>query len=157
ISMEPAHNQDNWVESIKPVITPMSPQELGFTYVDAQDYIDGLIEIDSPDGEELIKLSNFHQFQDQLDKFIENKGLIGRIITPLNMVQTYSNQIINQLTSETEEVAKLQELLRQKQFIIVESRKRLERMVLGEVHDLTSSIIKKGHEMVSLITPSVKQ
>ena len=157
ISMEPVYNKDNWVESIKPVIAPMSPQELGFTCIDAQDYIDGLLEIDSPDGDELIKLSNFHQFQNQLDKFIEDKGLIGRVITPLNIVQAYSNQIINQLTSETEEVAKLQELLRQKQFIIGESRKRLERVVLGEVHDLTTIIVKKGHEMVSLITPSVKQ
>lgn len=157
ISMEPASNKNNWIESIKPVIEPLSPKELSFTCIDAQDYIDGCGEIDTPDGQELIKLSNFNEFQEQLDSFIKEKGFIGRIITPLNMVQTYSNQIINQLTADTDEVAKLQELLRQKQFLVIESRKRLERKVLGEVHKLTSTITKKGHEMVSLITPSIKQ
>jgi GTP-binding protein EngB required for normal cell division len=157
ISMEPASNKNNWIESIKPVIEPLSPKELSFTCIDAQDYIDGCDEIDTPDGQELIKLSNFNEFQEQLDSFIKEKGFIGRIITPLNMVQTYSNQIINQLTADTDEVAELQELLRQKQFLVIESRKRLERKVLGEVHKLTSTITKKGHEMVSLITPSIKQ
>lgn len=157
ISMEPASNKENWIESVKPVIEPLLPSELRFTCIDAQDYIDGSSEAGNPDGEELIKLSNFSELKDQLNNFIKEKGLIGRIITPLNMIQTYSEQIINQLTADTDEVSKLQELLRQKQFIVKESRKRIEQKVLGKVYNLTSTITKKGHELVSLITPSIKQ
>ncbi|THE13953.1 hypothetical protein E1I69_05455 [Bacillus timonensis] len=157
ISMEDEANKENWVELIKPVLDPMTPKEIGFTYIDAQDYMDGSAEGDTLEGKELISLSNFSAFEEQLNHFIKEKGLLGRITTPLNMIQTYSDQIINQLTADSDEVLKLQELLRQKRFIVNESRKRLERKVVGEVNNLTSTITKKGHEMVSLITPSVKQ
>lgn len=157
LSTETSLNKANWEESIKPVIEPLTPKEIGFICIDAQDYIDGSYEIDTLDGKELIELSNFNEFHKQLDIFINEKGLMGRIIAPLNMVQTYSNQIINQLTSDTEEVSKLQELIRQKQFIVKESRKRLEQKVFSEVHRLSTTITKKGHELVSLITPSIEQ
>lgn len=157
ISLESFSNKDNWIESIKPVIEPMSPKEFKLTCIDAQDYIDGVNENNSSEGRELINLSNFMDFQEQLNLFVKEKGLIARIITPLNLIETYSNQIINTLTADTDEVLKLQELLRQKQFLVNESRKRLERRVLGEIHKLSSTITKKGHEMVSLITPAVKQ
>ncbi|MDR0140314.1 GTPase [Metabacillus idriensis] len=157
ISSESISNKDNWIESINPVIEPLSPKELKLTCIDAQDYIDGFNEFNSLEGKELISLSNFMEFQDQLNHFVKEKGLIGRIITPLNLIETYSNQIINTLTADTDEVLKLQELLRQKHFLVNENRKRLERRVLGEIHNLSSTISKKGHEMVSLITPAVKQ
>lgn len=157
ISIESSINRMYWEESIKPVIEPMTPKEIGFICIDAKDYIDGNLEIDTLDGKELIELSNFNEFQKQLDIFVNEKGLMGRIIAPLNMVHTYSNQIINQLTSDTEEVSKLQELIQQKQFIVKESRKRLEQRVYSEVHKLSATITKKGHELVSLITPSIEE
>lgn len=156
-SMESIQNKNNWIKHIKEVISPLSDRELKLTFIDAKDYIEGLDEENSEDAAELIELSNFEEFIHNLNSFIFEKGYQGRLLSPATLIQTHIDEIINVLTTDDQDVLKLQELLRQKKFIVSESRKRIEKLFDSEVNTLESDILSKSTMFISKIAVDLDQ
>ncbi len=150
-SMESSENEENWIKDILQVIEPATPSQLKLSIIDAKDYLDGLDDSDPEIREELVKLSNFSEFLDKLNAFIEENGLIGKLTAPLNVIQTFIGDLINKMTSDSEQVRNTQELLRRKRFIILKSKERLERDTSSRVNNLCSSVIEKGNSIAEKI------
>lgn len=150
-SMESQQNRKNWIKHISEVIYPLTAREVKLTFIDAKDYIDSFDEENLEDKNELVKLSNFNEFECHLNEFIEEKGLLGRFLSPLNLIQTYIDRVINTLTTDDQETIKLQEILQQKKFTVSESKRRLERSIDTEINKLVAEILNKSTEFVTKI------
>ncbi len=141
----------NWISDALKVTEPKTENDLYLCVIDAKDYLEAL-DIDDPDDkQELIKYSGFNDFLDNLDKFIANKGILGRLITPINLIQDYLNRIINQLTADNEDTKNLLELLRRKYFRLIESKKNITNVVNAHIEQLVSDIKKEGNKIANLI------
>jgi len=150
-SMEDQNNEANWVKHVLNVIEPLSTDELRLTIIDAQDYIEALESNDVEEKAELFKLSNFEEFIEKLNEFTKEKGLFGKLISPLNLINFYSNNLIDLLTSENNNFEKLQEILGRKQFIILRSKQKLIDKITSEISVLYSEVIKKGYRVTEMI------
>ncbi len=150
-SLESISNQANWEEDIKRVIYPTTLDELRVTFVDAKDYIEALEETDKDDKRELIILSNFDDFISKLNEFIRQKGITGRLISEINIIDTYLCRILNEISTDDDR-KKIQELLMRKRFLVEESKKSLDRKIDREVQNLHTGIINISNEFISKIT-----
>jgi len=153
-SMENDANEANWIGDAERVIVPSTVSELKLSIIDALDYMEGQEEHNLDDKAELIRISHFDDFISNLNGFIEEKGLLGKLIAPINLIRSFTNKIVDILTADSDEVLKLQELLRQKRFIIIESSKRLKRNINMEVNRLKADILQKGFSFVTMISDS---
>lgn len=101
---------ENYSDSINRALIPHSVGEFSYSFVDAKDYKDGV-----DDGDrELVEYSHFEDFVDRLNIFIKQKGLLGKLDTPImllkasidEMTQTVveddSNRAYNALLSRIE-------------------------------------------------------
>lgn len=74
---------ENYKSTLNTSLMPHSINEFYYSFVDAKDYKDGV----KDDDKELIELSHFDDFIHQLNTFIENKGLLGRLDTPVKILK----------------------------------------------------------------------
>lgn len=72
----------NYEQSLREALFPFDLSEFPICFIDAADYIDGIEE----DDEEFIEESHFGEFIDNLNQFIKNKQLLGKIDRPLRNV-----------------------------------------------------------------------
>ena len=74
---------ENYKSTLNTSLMPHSINEFYYSFVDAKDYKDGV----KDDDKELIELSHFDDFIHQLNTFIDNKGLLGRLDTPVKILK----------------------------------------------------------------------
>lgn len=72
---------------IKKVIAPFEPDELYTTFIDSKSLIESFQETDIEEKEWLKEVSGWNIFQNNLNKFIKDKRLIGRYTTALFKVE----------------------------------------------------------------------
>lgn len=142
---------NNWINDALNVADPKTSEELYLSVMDAKDYIEALEIEDLTDQRELIEYSRYELFIEKLNRFISEKGILGRLITPLNTIEEYLNRIVNQITATNEDTKNLLELLMRKQFRLKESKKNIESIVNGHIDSLVSSIKKEGNKIANLI------
>ncbi|MEG0774360.1 GTPase [Clostridium sp.] len=153
ISLESISNKVNWENDVKRVIYPKTLDELRVTFIDAKEYIEALEETDEDDERELIVLSNFSDFVLRLNNFIKEKGIAGKLISEINIIDTYLNRILNEISTDDDR-RKIQELLMRKRFLVEGSRKNMDRKIEREVQNLHTGIINISNEFISKITSS---
>ena len=141
----------NWKTDALKVTEPKTEDDLYLTVIDAQDYMEALTIEDENDRDELIRYSNFNEFVKKLNEFISDKGILGRLITPLNLIQTFLNKIINDLTAGNEDTKNLLELLNRKRFRLIESEKNITNVVNGHIETVVSEIKQQGNKIANLI------
>ena len=142
---------NNWISDALKVTEPKTVDDLFLCVIDAQDYL-GALEIEvQEDRNQLIEYSGFNYFLENLNEFISQKGILGRLITPLNLIQDYLNRIINQLTAGNEDTKNLLELLNRKHFRLIESKKNITNFVNGHIDSAVSNIKKEGNRIANLI------
>lgn len=143
--------QNNWISDALKITEPKTADDLFLSVIDAKDYIEALNIEDKNDKVELIEYSGFNNFLKNLNSFISQKGILGRLITPLNLIQDYLNRIINQLTAGNEDTKNLLELLNRKHFRLVKSKKNITNVVNGYIDTIVSEIKKEGNKIANLI------
>lgn len=74
----------NYSITLNRSLTPHSISEFAHSFVDAKDYKDG---IDCNDSE-LIAISHFEEFIGQLNKFVQQKGHLGKLDTPIKILKS---------------------------------------------------------------------
>ncbi len=140
-----------WISDALKVTEPKTADDLFFCVIDAKDYLEASEIEDQEDSSELIEYSGYNYFLKNLNAFISQKGILGRLITPLNLIQDYLNRIINQLTAGNEDTKNLLELLNRKQFRLIESKKNITNVVNGHIDNIVSKIKKEGNKIANLI------
>lgn len=141
----------DWISDALKITEPETADDLFLCVIDAKDYLEALDIDDQNDKNELIEYSGFNNFLKNLNEFISHKGILGRLITPLNLIQEYLNRIINQLTAGNEDTKNLLELLNRKHFRLIESKKNITNIVNGHIDSVVSNIKKEGNEIANLI------
>jgi len=74
----------NYKTTLNKALMPHSINEFYNSFVDAKDYKDGIRENDQT----LIDFSHFEDFVIQLNAFIKNKGILGRLDTPVKILKS---------------------------------------------------------------------
>lgn len=144
-------SRTNWISDALKITEPKTADDLFLCVIDAKDYVEALEIEDQEDSSELIEYSGYNYFLENLNAFISQKGILGRLITPLNLIQDYLNRIINQLTAGNEDTKNLLELLNRKHFRLIESKKNITNVVNGHIDTVVSNVKKEGNKIANLI------
>lgn len=150
-SLESIANKTHWENDIKKVLSPYTLEEFKVTFTDANSYLEALKPSNEKFRNALIERSNLKKLISNLDDFSEEKGIVGRLLSPLNVLNTYLDKIINEI-STSEKEKKVQELLLRKKFLVVESRKNTNRKIEREIQNLYNSVMIVSDEFLSKIT-----
>ncbi len=87
----------NYTESINEALKPYSLQDVRYNFIDARDYLDGTLD---PDLEELVELSRFKDFTSNLNEFIDEKGLLAKLDTPIKVIINSIDSTLNSLSGK---------------------------------------------------------
>lgn len=150
-----ALSETNWISDALNVTEPKTVDDLFLCVIDAKDYLEALEIEDGSDREDLITYSGFDQFISNLNEFISQKEILGRLITPLNLAQDYLNRIINQLAAGNEDTKNMLELLERKSFRLIKSEKNITSIVNGHIDSLVYKIKEEGNRIANLIEKGV--
>lgn len=150
-SLESLANKTHWEEDIRKVLTPYTLEEFRVTFTDANSYLEALKPKNEKFRSALIERSNLNNLILNLNDFSEDKGIVGRLLSPLSVLNTYIDKIINE-TSTNEKEKKVQELLIRKKFLVVESRKNTNRKIEHEIQNLYNSVMIVSDEFLSKIS-----
>lgn len=93
---EPAENEANWRKDTEEFLgNPSLLQNLKFTIVDIEDFLCGK----KHNEPELIAESHFSEFIDQLNAFIQEKGLLGKILSRSNIIDAFLSAYIENFST----------------------------------------------------------
>ncbi len=133
---------ENYSISLNRALVPHSISEFTYSFVDAKDYKDGV-----DDGDrELVEYSHFEEFIARLNAFIQQKGLLGKLDTPIMMlkasidemtqkvIEDDSNRAYNSLLSRIEK-----KVDQQRNQVSIEAHSIIKRVL--------KPIIDKGYEI----------
>ena len=87
---------NNYCESLNKALLPHSIGEFPHSFVDAQDYRDGVHDAD----QELIEYSNFPSFISKLNSFVEKKGYLGKLDTPIMIMKASVDEMSQVIASD---------------------------------------------------------
>jgi len=98
-NQEPAENEPNWLKDTADFLgDPDLMKKYYFSIVDIEDYLVGKKENIS----ELVVESHFNDFLDNLNKFTKERGLIGRIVSRINIVDALLSMYIDDFSHTPE-------------------------------------------------------
>ncbi len=137
---------DNYIVSLSRALVPHSVTEFSYSFVDAKDYKDGVDE----NNRELVEYSHFEDFIKRLNAFIQQKGLLGKLDTPI-MVLKSSIDEISQKVIEDDANRAYSSLLSRIEKKIDQQRNQ----VAVDAHNIIrrglKSITDKGYELSRMI------
>ena len=138
----------NYTETINRTLAPeYALVDFHHCFLDAADFIEGIGEND----EDFIEDSHFEAFIDELNKFIKNKGLSGKMVTPVQILIDSIDETLIEI--EDDEHSKEQKQLVQRICKIVDEKKmRFTRACNDEVQKISNKFIQKGDEIAIHMT-----
>lgn len=150
-SLESQENKANWGKDIEKVISPLTLEDFKVTFIDVKDYLDSLKEECEQDKIELQTISNYSDFIGKINEFVNEKGLIGRLISELNVTESYLLKVLNEISTD-DNGKKVMELLQRKEFLVEESKKNITKNIEREVKSLHTKVIELSNELISQLT-----
>ena len=138
-------------EDLRKVLAPFTPEQLRISFVDAESELEARAERDEELRRIFRRRSGFDGFIDNLDEFVEEKGLAARYTTSLYTLEQVLQEALAAEESDDIDVDALQELLTQKRRAWVEGKARLSQSVESKVQQTTSKIWQEGHKVADLI------
>ena len=138
-------------EDLRKVLVPFTPEQLRISFVDAEAALEARAEQDEEFRRIFHKRSGFDGFIENLNAFVEEKGLAARYTTSLYTLEQVLQEALAAEESDDIDVDALQELLTQKRRAWVEGKARLSQSVESKVQQTTSKIWQEGHKVADLI------
>lgn len=86
--------RENYSSSLNASLQPHSVGEFPCSFIDAKDYRDGSRE----ENRELIAYSHFESFIDQLNRFVSQKGILGKLDTPIMIMKASIDRVTQNMT-----------------------------------------------------------
>jgi tRNA U34 5-carboxymethylaminomethyl modifying GTPase MnmE/TrmE len=143
---------------ILPVILPQfEPQDLYLTFVSSKAYREAELEKDPDEKAFLLKEANLDFLVDQINRFVRDKGLIGRLTTPLYELEQVLNEIIDTIPKDNPYADRMEHLLNQQRRALVKSRKEVRDRIHVMVEEKVSLIAVLGNEIANLLTTDAKE
>lgn len=140
-----------WISDALKVTKPKTEKDLFLSVIDAKYYLKGQDFTDKNEKQEYIEYSGFNDFIDNLNNFISQNGILGRLLTPLNLIEEYLNNIIALHNSKGENDKAILELLERKNARLNESKRKITNIANDYIDNLVSNIKTEGNKIASLI------
>jgi small GTP-binding protein len=128
-------------ENLNKVLSPFTSEDIPICFIDAKQYIDSKIESDSEIADILDKKSRFDNFIDELNRFVTEKGIIGRYTTQLYTLEQILQEAISAESSGDIDLDGVEELLLQRRRVLLETKSRI-RVAVSEIIQLYSNKIR---------------
>lgn len=138
---------------LEKVTKPLSLEDFRTTFIDALSYIEALDETDSDDRAELSEIAAFDGFVHALNRFVDDRGLMGRLTTPLFGIRAVARQGEAYLAVDMPEERAALELLHRKRGLLLSSRARLRGALGGLLAAAASDLVAYGDEVAETIEP----
>lgn len=145
------------LNGIAEVLEPRIPEDFPIVFVDAESYFESLEEEDEEDRAELMALSNFSGFIEAIDKFSQERGLLGSVTTPLAAIHTQLEELLGKLAAEDPTQEALVELLQQKMRILKSSQKQLQEQFDGNLVEIEQTILLIGDELAESVDDGLNE
>ena len=145
------------LNGIAEVLEPRIPEDFPIVFVDAESYFESLQEEDEEDKAELMTLSNFSGFIEAIDKFSQERGLLGKVTTPLAAMHTQLEELLGKLAAEDPTQEALVELLQQKMRILKSSQKQLQEQFDGNLAEMEQNILLIGDELAESVDDGLNE
>ena len=149
--------QETKLNSIAEVLEPKIPEDFPIVFVDAESYFDALEESDIDDKQELMELSNIEGFISAIDSFCQDRGLLGKVTTPLGILHTQLSDLLGKLAAEDPMQDALVELLQQKMRILKNSQKQLQEDFDAHLGVMEGDIIHIGDLVAEAIDDGLSE
>ncbi|GIV04403.1 MAG: hypothetical protein KatS3mg015_3233 [Fimbriimonadales bacterium] len=138
---------------IERVTRPLRPQDFRTTFIDALSYLEAGEESDEDDRRELLEIANFDSFVEALNRFVRDKGMMGRLTTPLFEFRAIAQQAEAFLSVDLPEERAAIELLHRKRVLLLGSRSRLRGTMSGLVSAAASDLVALGDAVAESVEP----
>lgn len=137
---------ESYTISLNKALAPHSVDEFPHCFVDAKDYKDGVENGDR----ELVELSHFEMFIEQLNEFISQKGHLGKLDKPIGIIKdSISDALLS--ASDNEQNRAYFALLTRIEKKVEQRRKQISIDARNVIRRGLTPIISKGTELSSLI------
>jgi hypothetical protein len=137
----------HYTTSLQDSLAPHDLSQFPLAYCDARDQIDGEDEGD----DELKALSRFDRLVELLNNYVDTKGATARLDTPLRIVLSGLDDVIEACTRDDGRDDQQSHLLKKLTGVVARERRALSIKVEGEISDLTHSIQRMGSEFAKEI------
>lgn len=146
-------NQSIKLENLKKVTEPYSPEQLRTCFVDAESYIDSLMEEDVEIAEELRTRSNYDGLVSTINNFVKEKSISSRLTTTLYKIYDVLQKAIIQFqpSSGDDDIDALEEHLLQERRILFSTQWRINQQVKIIYEEASTSIRDKGRDIANSI------
>ncbi|MCY4287485.1 MAG: 50S ribosome-binding GTPase [Aestuariivita sp.] len=142
---------------LEEVTKPFFLEDFRTTFIDALSFIEAQNETDPADRTQLLEIGAFDDFVAALNSFVDDRGLMGKISTPLFGIRTVASEGRALLAVDRPEDRAALELLYRKRGAYNSSRTRLRDSLKGLVAAATSDIVLYGDEVAESIKPKAKE
>jgi Dynamin-like helical domain/50S ribosome-binding GTPase len=137
----------NYTASLKDSLRPHELTRFPTFFCDARDYIEGTDDKDS----ELIELSRFNKLTEGLNQFVEEKGALARLDTPLRIVLSYLDRASDIAARNGSEDDAFAQLLTNMTRSAEKNRQALRGNIDGILLELEQHISKLGRSLAQQI------
>ncbi|MGL5571529.1 GTPase [Cetobacterium sp.] len=101
-SLESDENEKNWLKDLENNFDKEVYEKLKVSVIDTETYLESLEETDIEINEMLLDYSNFDNFKLNLNNYVTENGLHGKIISRINIIQSFMNKFSAKLSEEFE-------------------------------------------------------
>jgi len=148
-------------EDLRKVISPYTPEQLYLSFLDAEYYLDSIIERDSDAdlADELVERSGYNEFVETLNRFIEDKSIASKLTTELYVIDEQLEKAIKELQpkSSDSDINALEESYMQQRHLIIETRGRMQQEIKEIYTSAASKIRNLGLDAANLLVEGCKQ
>lgn len=137
---------ENYKISLNRSLSPHSLNEFPYCFVDAKDYRDGVKDSDT----ELIEYSHFEDLIKTLNDFIDKKGELGKLDTPIKILKSSIDGVLQSEVSTDQDKA-YYNLLSRIERRVCQSRNNVKTDISYCIRSGLNPIVEKGVELSRLI------
>ena len=146
--------QDELIEKdILPVIHPQfEPDDLYLTFVSTKCFQEAMMETDPTEKGFLLKEANLDTLVDQINRFVQERGLAGKCTTPLFELEQVLNEIIDSIPKDNPYADRMEHLLSQQRRALVKTRNEIQEGIHRMVEEKVNHISLLGNEIANMLS-----
>ena len=137
----------NYRYSLAEALNPYSLDDFPVCFIDAKDYCDGIDEED----EFLCEISRFETFIQELNQFVERRGTLAKLDTPVRIALSAVNDTQAELTRNSGGDSTFFEILNQLSRKVKNERNRVKIKIQSIALRLAAAIAQEGVELASYV------
>ena len=143
------------------VLLPYTPEQLRLSFLDAESYLDSIVERDSDAelADELVARSGYDDFIRTLDQFVKSKNITSKLTTDLYIIDEQLEKSIMELQPKSvdSDIDALEESLMQQRHLLIEARGRMQQEVKDIYTSAASQIRELGLDSANLLVERCEQ